>query len=215
LSLPPTDFLFCAVFDGNSWLSRKNPLAAVRAFSQAFTLSERGVGLVVKAMNVKTDDASWQEIQKIAAGDRRIHLINAVFSRQETIDLIHSCDAYISLHRSEGFGRVIAESMLLGKPVVVTNFSGNVDYCDPSTAYMVDGELVPLKSGDYQMAEGQYWCEPEVGIAARHLQDIVQDATKRFHIAQSGQNIIASRYSIESVAQRYKAHFQALASRFS
>jgi glycosyltransferase involved in cell wall biosynthesis len=166
-------------------------------------------------MNVKTDDASWQEIQKIAAVDRRIHLINAVFSRQETIDFMHSCDAYISLHRSEGFGRVIAESMMLGKPVVVTNFSGNVDYCDPSTAYMVDGELVPLKSGDYQMAEGQYWCEPEVGIAARHLQDIVQDATKRFHIAQSGQNIIASRYSIESVAQRYKAHFQALASRFS
>jgi glycosyltransferase involved in cell wall biosynthesis len=204
LALPLTDFLFYALFDGNSWLSRKNPSAAIKAFCKAFASSERGVGLVVKTMNVKADDLLWQEIQKLASTDSRIHLVNVVMSRQDIVNFMHSCDAYISLHRSEGFGRVIAESMLLGKPVVTTNFSGNVDYCDESTAYLVDGELVPLKAGDYLMAEGQYWAEPDVDLASRQMQDLMQDKDKRFRISASGQRVITSRYSIEAVASRYR-----------
>jgi glycosyltransferase involved in cell wall biosynthesis len=203
LSLPLNDFLFYVLFDAHSWLRRKNPMAAVDAFKKAFAPSTRGVGLVVKAMNIKADDPIWLEIQKVAASDSRIHVIDTVMSRQETINFMNSCDAYISLHRSEGFGRVIAESMLLGKPVVVTNFSGNVDYCDTSTAYLVDGELVPLKAGDYLITEGQYWCEPDIDVAARQLQDLVQDAAKSFRIALEGQRIIASRYSVEAVAHQY------------
>ena len=37
-------------------------------------------------------------------------------------------DIVLSLHRGEGFGLVMAEAMLLGKPVVATGWSGNTDY---------------------------------------------------------------------------------------
>ncbi|MGF6960087.1 glycosyltransferase involved in cell wall biosynthesis [Paraburkholderia youngii] len=201
--LPTNEFLFYLMFDGNSWLSRKNPLAGVRAFKQAFGNSSPGVGLVIKAMNVRDDDPVWRAVLDLAAGDSRIHIVSERLSRPDSTDFMACCDAYISLHRSEGFGRVIAEAMALGQPVVVTNFSGNVDFCEPDTAFLVDGELVPLRPGDYLFAEGQYWCDPDVSIAAEQLKRMIDDAPLRERIALSGKARIERDYSVEAVARAY------------
>ncbi|MGF6414546.1 glycosyltransferase involved in cell wall biosynthesis [Paraburkholderia sp. MM5482-R2] len=201
--LPANEFLFYLMFDGNSWLSRKNPLAGVQAFKQAFGESSPGVGLVIKAMNVRDDDPVWRAVLDLVAGDSRIHIVSERLSRQDSTDFMACCDAYISLHRSEGFGRVIAEAMALGQPVVVTNFSGNVDFCEPDTAFLVDGELVPLRPGDYLFAEGQYWCDPEVSIAAEQLKRMIDDAPLRERIALAGKARIERDYSVEAVARAY------------
>jgi glycosyltransferase involved in cell wall biosynthesis len=201
--LPERDFLFYLMFDGNSWLTRKNPLAGVQAFQQAFDASAIGVGLVVKAMNIRESDPIWQCIRGLASRDKRIHIVSERLTRQDSINFMASCDAYISLHRSEGFGRVIAEAMLLGQPVVVTNFSGNVDFCDDKTSFLVDGELVPLRAGDYLFSEGQYWCDPDVSIAAEQLRRTVDDAALRERIAEAGKHRITRDYSVGAVAQAY------------
>lgn len=201
--LPPDLFLFYLMFDGNSWLSRKNPLAGVRAFQQAFGENSSGVGLVIKAMNVRDDDPVWRAVREATASDSRIHIVSKRLSRQDSTDFMACCDAYISLHRSEGFGRVIAEAMALGQPVVVTNFSGNVDFCEPETAYLVDGELVPLRPGDYLFSEGQYWCDPDVSIAAEQLKRMIEDVPLRERIAQAGKARIERDYSVEAVARAY------------
>jgi glycosyltransferase involved in cell wall biosynthesis len=202
--LPSNEFLFYLMFDGNSWLSRKNPLAGVRAFKEAFGATSPGVGLVIKAMNVRDDDPVWREVLALAAHDSRIHVVSERLSRQDTIDFMACCDAYISLHRSEGFGRVIAEAMALGQPVVATNFSGNVDFCEPDTAFLVDGELVPLRPGDYLFSEGQYWCDPDVSIAAQQLKRMIDDAPLRQRIAEAGHARIRRDYSVEAVARAYQ-----------
>ncbi|MFM0478890.1 glycosyltransferase [Paraburkholderia strydomiana] len=201
--LPSNEFLFYLMFDGNSWLSRKNPLAGVRAFKQAFGESSPGVGLVIKAMNVRDDDPVWRAVCELTAGDSRIHIVTERLSRQDSTDFMACCDAYVSLHRSEGFGRVIAEAMALGQPVVATNFSGNVDFCEPDTAFLVDGELVPLRPGDYLFSEGQYWCDPDVSIAAEQLKRMIEDVPLRERIAQAGQARIERDYSVPAVARAY------------
>ncbi|WP_025601176.1 glycosyltransferase family 4 protein [Burkholderia sp. WSM2230] len=201
--LPSNEFLFYLMFDGNSWLSRKNPLAGVQAFRQAFGESSRGVGLVIKAMNVRDDDPVWRAVRELTAGDSRIHIVSERLSRQDSTDFMACCDAYISLHRSEGFGRVIAEAMALGQPVVATNFSGNVDFCEPDTAFLVDGELVPLRPGDYLFSEGQYWCDPDVSVAAEQLKRMIEDVPLRERIARAGKARIERDYSVEAVARAY------------
>ena len=202
-SLPAEHFLFYLLFDGHSWLTRKNPLAGIQAFQKAFSFANKTVGLVIKAMNTLDSDPIWQKICQIAAKDARIHIISERLSRQDAVNLMASCDCYISLHRSEGFGRVIAEAMLLGQPVVVTNFSGNVDYCDQTTAFLVDGALVPLRAGDYLFHEGQYWCDPDVSLAAEQLQRVFHDVALRQQIGEAGKLRIISDYSIQSVAKAY------------
>lgn len=202
--LPERDFLFYLMFDGNSWLSRKNPVAGVMAFKQAFAKETSGVGLVVKAMNVRDDDPTWRQVRELAAADDRIHIVAERLDRQDTIDFMASCNAYVSLHRSEGFGRVIAEAMALGQPVVATNFSGNVDFCDEETSFLVDGELVPLRPGDYLFHEGQYWCDPDIGLAAEQIARMFGDASLRERIAQAGRARIKRDYSLAAVAHAYE-----------
>ncbi|WP_432257917.1 glycosyltransferase family 4 protein [Cupriavidus sp. TMH.W2] len=201
-------FLFYLMFDGNSWLSRKNPIAGVQAFQKAFGSDNEPVGLVIKAMNVRDSDPTWQGVLRMAEVDPRIQIVSEHMSRQDSVDFMAACDAYISLHRSEGFGRVIAEAMGLGQPVVATNFSGNVDFCDPQTSYLVDGELVPLRAGEYLFNEGQYWCDPDVSIAAQQLRRLYEIPEERARIAAAGQERIKDCYSLAAVARIYEARLK-------
>ncbi len=213
--LPERDYIFYLMFDGNSWLSRKNPVAGVRAFQKAFPRQVRGVALVVKAMNIKPEHPLWREVLEAAAADSRIRIITDTLPKQDLINLMASCDAYISLHRSEGFGRVIAEAMLLGQPVVVTDYSGNVDFCDSTTAYLVDGEIVPLRAGDYVLPQGQHWCEPDPEQAAARLKEVVDDVAGRARIAGAGQRRIREEFSPEAVSRIYRERLAGIFSKLS
>jgi glycosyltransferase involved in cell wall biosynthesis len=193
------------MFDGNSWLTRKNPIGGIAAFQKAFPPSASSVGLVIKAMNIRDGDPMWETVKDYALRDDRIRIVSERLPRQDTIDFMAACDAYISLHRSEGFGRVIAEAMLLGQPVVVTNYSGNVDFCDAETSFLVDGELIPLRPGDYLFYEGQYWCDPDVSMAATQIRTLFEDTERRRRVAEAGQQRIVRDYSIEAVSRAYAA----------
>jgi glycosyltransferase involved in cell wall biosynthesis len=197
------------MFDGNSWLTRKNPIAGVKAFLIAFNDNKKhpNIELVIKAMNINELSREWKDLQTIIENDSRITVINKKFNRIDSINFIDSCDCYISLHRSEGFGRIIAESMLLGKPVVVTNFSGNVDFCNLETSYLVNGELVPLKEKEYLFSEGQYWCDPDIQEAANQLICVYEDKVRRARVSEAGKRFIETHYSHESVKNEYKQRF--------
>src|SRR3546814_19524450 len=96
----------------------------------------------------------------------------------DTKNLLRCCDCFVSLHRSEGFGRGLAEAMYLGKPVIATRYSGNLDFMDERTAYLVDHELVPVQTGEYPFAEGQHWADADTGQAADYMAALV-DAPAR------------------------------------
>ena len=203
-NLPKGVFLFYVMFDGNSWLTRKNPIAGVKAFLKAFNNKNTTVGLVIKAMNIRPNQPMWEDILTIAAQDSRIYIITDTFRRQEVINLMASCDAYISLHRSEGFGRVIAEAMLLGQPTIATNYSGNTDFCTTETSFLVDGDLIPLQQGDYILAEGEHWCDPDIDQGAKRMQEVLEDQVKRKQVALAGRKMIETNFSADAISNVYR-----------
>src|SRR5262249_37707557 len=117
-------FYFIFVFDAASHIARKNPIAVVRAFKLAFPRGGEKVGLLLKTMNVRTGDPLWDALSAEAQTDCRIIIMDKCLDRDEVVGLNSVCDAFISLHRAEGFGFTLAEAMLLGKPVIATNYSG-------------------------------------------------------------------------------------------
>lgn len=201
--LPENKFLFLVMFDANSWIKRKNPIAAIKAFKLAFQ-QDTEVNLIIKTMNVKENDPDWEAIKKITEGDTRIIIISETLGRNETISLIDCCDCYVSLHRAEGFGRIIAESMLLGKPVIVTNFSGNTDFTTPDTAFMVEGKMINLNPGDYCVWENQYWCDPDIDQAAAQMRLCFENKSLREKISVSGQEYMKKHHSAEVIGEKYK-----------
>ncbi|MBT8537150.1 glycosyltransferase family 4 protein [Polynucleobacter paneuropaeus] len=203
-NLPEESFIFFTVFDGNSWLKRKNPMAVVTAFQKAFPKSQKDVSLVIKAMNVEKTHVDWIRILKIAESDSRVLIVNEVFSKKKLIDFMSLCDAFVSLHRSEGFGRSIAEAMLLGKPVIASNYSGNLDFCDQENSYLVDGEIISLRKDDYPYGEMQCWFDPATSSAASQMRKILDDREAAYCKSQKAKNNIIDKYSIEAVAKKYK-----------
>lgn len=201
--LSPKRFHFLIMFDGNSWLSRKNPIAAVRAFKQAFP-NDPNVGLVIKAISLDRQSAGWQAVEQALQGDPRVTVIDHTLGRVELVQLMASCDAYVSLHRSEGFGRIIAECMLLGLPTVTTAFSGNVDFCREDTSFLVHGPMVPLIAADYILHQDQYWCDPDVAQAVAQMRRVVEDRAQARRIAGQALELIQNAYSIQAVARAYQ-----------
>lgn len=210
-NLPEQAFVFLTVLDGNSSIIRKNPLATVNAFQQAFPPGMSGVHLLLKTTNI--DNASspdWGEILLRCRNDCRITLISETLSREQVIGLQSVCDCFVSLHRAEGFGRNIAEAMLLGKPVIVSDFSGNTDFTNDSTAFMVSGKTIPVRQGQYPFAEGQHWFDVDITVAVDMMHLCVDNAAERASRAAAGQAFVATQYSPETVGWNYVSRLNAL-----
>ncbi|HEX4880286.1 MAG TPA: glycosyltransferase, partial [Limnobacter sp.] len=159
--LPESAKLFCFAFDLNSSIHRKNPHDCLRIFLESFP-REQGwtksdVGLVIKTHKPAAPSEEWDRLKTLAAADDRIHIFEQSFFKPDLLALYNVCDCFLSLHRAEGYGRSIAEAILLGLEVVTTGYSGNLDFCHPPQCTLVDCELVPVQANQYPDGEGLQW----------------------------------------------------------
>jgi glycosyltransferase involved in cell wall biosynthesis len=157
--LPVDTFVFVYPFDPNSYLHRKNPIALVRAFREAFPESCRSVTLLLRVNGYPEGLAGWAEVLDAIGQDDRIIVRYGTLRRDKSLSLLGCCDALISPHRSEGFGRNIAEAIMLGIPVRATGFSGCMDFLRPEECISWTPRTV--QSGEYPYGEGQEWAEPD------------------------------------------------------
>jgi len=185
LNLPADATVFLFVFDFRSFASRKNPEAVVRAFQQAFPSGDEKAFLVIKTMGADENCGRLEQLAELCT-DPRISLRDIKLDRDELIGLIRASNAFVSLHRSEGFGRGPAEAMLLGCPTILTGYSGTSDFSTAECAYVVDYELVPVVPGEYPGVEGQRWANANVAMAARHMRHIHERPDEARRIGELG-----------------------------
>lgn len=203
-------FLFFFSFDVTSSVDRKNPFATIKAFKQAFPRGDEPAGLVVKVMNLDPLVPNWHKLTKLADGDRRIHFITGMLSRPRLMGLVSSCDCYVSLHRAEGFGRGPAEAMLLGKPTIVTGFSGNMDFTKPDNSCLVDYRMIDVLPHQYHFSEGQQWADSDVDHAADYMQKLVSDREFAKRLGLAAREQILTHHSARAAGARYRARLDEL-----
>ncbi|MFO0851533.1 MAG: glycosyltransferase family 4 protein [Gemmataceae bacterium] len=170
--LPEGRFLVLFTFDMASTLARKNPLGLIAAFRRAFRRDEPA-DLVIKVSRGEKWPADFARLAT-ACRDNGVSLIDRVMPRDDVLALLDGCDCYASLHRSEGLGLGMAEAMLLGKPVIATNYSGNTDFMTPDTAYLVDYREVTIPADVPPYPQGFVWAEPSVEHAATLLRRVYE-----------------------------------------
>jgi glycosyltransferase involved in cell wall biosynthesis len=210
--LPEGKFLFLFHFDGFSFSARKNPEACVRAFKSAFAADDQSAALVIKVKQMQSE--ALDSLTSVIDNDPRIILIPGDFTRAQIIGLEMACDAYISLHRSEGFGFGPAEMMYLGKPVIVTGYSGNLDFTNADNSCLVDYKLIDVKPGEYVHYEaGQQWADPDIEQAGWYMRKLVDDAAYRTQIGEAGRRTIMREHSPARIGERYADRLKALGAR--
>lgn len=206
LGLPVDSFQFLAMYDTHSIIERKNPYGAIDAFVRAFAPDDMSVSLVLK---VNTGgDREVAELTRLTANHPNIHLVTETLSRHAVDSLIKCSDAFVSLHRAEGFGLPIAEAMLLGTPVVATNWSGNTDFMDERTAACVGYELVRLEQSYGPYRAGQQWAEPDVAEAAESMKRLASDRDYCRALAAAATETVAAKLSAAAVASRLQERLQ-------
>ncbi|AMO98693.1 glycosyl transferases group 1 family protein [Collimonas arenae] len=211
-SIPETDYTFLFFYDLRSYSTRKNPEAVVNAFRNL--LSKRPyskIHLVIKVNGVETNPEAFNDLCK-TLGDLKQHvtLFQKMMTSNEVKNLVRCCDCFVSLHRSEGFGFGIAEAMALGKPVIATAYSGNMDFMAPQTAYDIDYKLIPLNEGDYPHHDGQVWADPDWEQASFQMINLVDDPNQGRLLGRRAQNHMKLNFNYRSTGLRYTNRFEGI-----
>jgi len=205
--IPPEPVVFLFMFDVSSQLERKNPLGVLRAFRRA-ELGSRAL-LVLKFTNAFFDPAAVRRLHEEAAG-LNVLLLDGFMDRRELTALLNVADCYVSLHRSEGFGLTMAEAMALGKPVIATAYSANMDFMTPDNSYLVDYRLVALDRNYGPYLRGFEWADADVAHAGRHMRHVVEHREHAVAVGQRAARDVMAALSLDRAAERIKARLTAL-----
>ena len=178
--LPTTALVTIVMFNLGSSFERKNPLAAIAAHRAAFADRDDRI-LLLHVGNPHHFPDDYARLQAASGGNVRLH--TRALSRDDSHALLACADIVLSLHRSEGFGLVPAEAMLLGKPVVATDWSATSEFLDAGCGVPVPARLVPARDprGVFE-APGAVWAEPDIAAAAGWLVRLADDPALRHRL---------------------------------
>lgn len=175
--LPEDATLFGFAFDPHSSLERKNVSGLIRAFRTAFRADD-DCYLVLKALGNTQRSFEYERIRAKADWDH-ILFVEDRYSRDETFSFLKSLDAYVSLHRSEGFGLSCAEAMALGLPVVASDYSGNLEFMNGDNSLLVRTKIVETDRPYGPYPAGSRWCDPDVDMAASIMRSLLDEPQRR------------------------------------
>ncbi|MBS0359764.1 MAG: glycosyltransferase family 4 protein [Proteobacteria bacterium] len=210
--IPEDAFVAVFFFDFASFAARKNPEAVLAAFEQLVARRpDADLFCVIKSRSgVGTEDAQAALEDRLARLGGRAMAISGDLTDNEIKNLVRCGDVFVSLHRSEGFGRGMAEAMAMGRPAIATGWSGNLDFMTPETGLLVDYELVPVAAGAYPHGEGQVWADASAEHASRLLEQLMDDPDAARRMGARGRAFIAEHYSVEAVGARALARLKAI-----
>lgn len=204
-------FYFMFSFDYYSSPFRKNPLGVLEAFQRAFPRGDENVGLVIKSTGAADH---YPDIKSVIADamtrDARIVSFDRNMARDEVLGLIRASDAYVSLHRAEGFGLGMAEAMTFGRIVIGTDYSGSTDFLTEKTGYPVPYKLRPLEANEYPWSQGQYWAEPNQDTAVEIMRQAVANPSEGKQRGERARDYVLHRYNAAVVGEAMRKRLDVL-----
>ncbi len=210
----PDGFVFLFVFDYLSTAERKNPRGLVAAFCRAFAPGE-GPTLLLKSIN---GDRATSEVERLrhGAGERPdIVLLDGYLDPAECSAMLARADCYVSLHRAEGFGLTMAEAMALGRPVIASGYSGNLEFMNEENSYLVPVTPIQLEADAPPYRKGETWGDPDLEAAAELMRRVYESPGEAAAKAALGRRYVLTEHgnarAVRFLASRFEAIHERLA----
>lgn len=198
-------YVFMFSFDFLSYVERKNPFGVLAAFKKLIEVRPFADAVLLIKMHHsdKRPEMKARMGKAIAHMHDRVHVIDDTLSDLDMKALMWLTDCYVSLHRSEGFGRGLSEAMTLGKPVIATAYSGNLEFCTEDTALLVPYALKAVKQNEYPHWQDQHWAEPDVLAAAQHMISLVENPAAGRALGARARHHLTLNFSYLAAGLRY------------
>ncbi len=176
-SADDAEFRFLTVTSPHKREGVEDVLSAYRA---AFSASDN-VSLTIKANylpGTKTKPFEYAAFSKMIRdfatdpSSPKVQLFSEYLGARQLADLYRSSSCLVSATRGEGFGMVFLEAAACGLPIVVTGWSGHMDFAGKADARLVKFSLRPAKEMQYDcQSEESLLAEADVDDLARHMRE--------------------------------------------
>ncbi len=187
-------YTFLFAFDFDSVMARKYPLGVVAAFTAAFP--EPGDSrLALKSVNADRWPAEAELIRAAVSDRPDVVLMDGYLSQADQAALVAVTDCYVSLHRAEGLGLTLADAMALGKPVIATRYSGNLDFMDDENSLLVPFTYTSVPEGTPAYPAGAPWAEPDLTFAAGCMRELASDPEWGRRMGERARRDILARWT--------------------
>lgn len=207
-------FSFLTIANVYSDAERKNILLTVRAFLNAFG-DRRDVKLVVKISNVEYDPVLGAKLKSIGEQQLNVEVVPGYVENEVIHGLYDQCDAYVSLHRAEGFGFTISDAISRGIPVITTGYSGNMDFCDGADTMLVDYKLREIGHERLRYKKEDMWAEPDMASATRCFGEMFERYGARLMLADHAKIRVNQDFSLRGVSTLMEARLSLIDRQFN
>jgi len=201
------EFMFLFIFDFLSVMKRKNPIGLVEAFSAAFSENE-GPILVIKTINGDKRIAEMAQLKSACMNRKDIVILEQEFNKSEIDSLISISDSYVSMHRAEGLGLTLAEAMSAGKPVIATNYSGNLDFMNSENSILVPWQRIEVGSGAEGYSPTATWAEPDLNACASAMREFWSNSSLARALGLRAQASLELDFSYVATGKRMAQRLQ-------
>ena len=211
---------FCFLYTGH-WLNgnlgedRKNTGLMIKTFLETFnTPSKKKPALILK-----TNTSNYSLIDKEHILAKINHIKDQVSGNLPNIYLIHGemtdeemnqlnndpkVKAFVSFTKGEGYGRPLAEAAITGKPTIVSNWSGHVDFIHPDYNVLVGGELKPVHpsaANQWLLKESQ-WFNINTDIAGRAMKDVFKNYKRYLEKSRKNTQYLKDNWSFAKMTEK-------------
>ena len=212
---------FCFLYTGH-WLpgnfgeDRKDVATLIKTFLETFKgSSKKKPALILKTNKVNYSLMDREQITKDINGIRNkfkgsslpnIYLLHGEMTDDEMNQLNNDnkLKAFVSFTKGEGYGRPLAESAITGKPVIVSNWSGHLDFINPNYNILVGGELQnvhPSAANKWLLKESS-WFKINTEIAGRAMKDVFKHYKKYWESSRKQTQYLKDNWSFDKMTEK-------------
>ena len=134
---------------------------------------------------------------KILYGDLTDVEMNALYNHNKI-------KAMISFTKGEGYGRPLLEFTTTGKPVIASNWSGQVDFLNPENSFLLPGTVKQVHrsaSNEWIMPESS-WFTVDYNYAKQLMKDITENYEKYLDKSKKHIGITKNNFSLSKMTAK-------------